>query len=267
MKQKPELHATATKKDLDPKSTSAVVEKKEFAPKTVGKVLMTEEYDIFKPLGGNRGILPHHLERLKTSMKEEYLVVPIIVNEKYEVIDGQHRLENAKILKKPVYFIILKGYGLRQIQRLNSNMKNWNSEDFLEGYCQMGLKDYLLYREFKKRYKFGHNECLLIMAVQNTKANHDFTKGLFKVRNYEEACKFADTIYEYEKVYAGFKRRMFIYALINLLKNPQFDHKEMIQKLEYQSTKLVDCTNTKQYLRLLEEIYNFKRKGDPIRFA
>jgi hypothetical protein len=242
--------------------------KKEKKPdlKIVGNVLQTTDYDIFKIVGGNRGVIPYHLERLKASMQEEYLVVPIIVNENYEVIDGQHRLENAKTLKKPVYFIMLKGYGLRQIQRLNSNMKNWNADDFMEGYCQIGMKDYVLYREFKNKYKFGHNECLAILTGQSKKVNHEFSKGLFKVKNYEESCDTAEKITMYRALYPGFRRRAFVYAMITLLRNPKFDTKEMISKLAYQSTKLVDCTNTKQYLMLLEDIYNFKRKGEPVRF-
>ena len=184
----------------------------------------------------------------------------------YEIIDGQHRLENAKTLKKPVYFIMLKGYGLRQIQRLNSNMKNWNADDFMEGYCQIGMKDYVLYREFKNKYKFGHNECLAILTGQSKKVNHEFSKGLFKVKNYEESCDTAEKITMYRALYPGFRRRAFVYAMITLLRNPKFDTKEMISKLAYQSTKLVDCTNTKQYLMLLEDIYNFKRKGEPVRF-
>jgi hypothetical protein len=39
-----------------------------------------------------------------------------------------------------------------------------------------------------------------------------------------------------------------------------------MQKIKYQSTKLVDCTNTKTYLALLEEIYNYKERGEKLRF-
>jgi hypothetical protein len=40
----------------------------------------------------------------------------------------------------------------------------------------------------------------------------------------------------------------------------------MIQKLQYQSGKLKTCTDTKTYLAILEEIYNFKERSEKLRF-
>ena len=45
-------------------------------------------------------------------MKKKYLVSPILVNEKMEVIDGQHRLQAQKELNLPTYYIKNKGYDL-----------------------------------------------------------------------------------------------------------------------------------------------------------
>ena len=231
-----------------------------------GKVLQTYDYSLFKTIEGNRNIIPFHLQQLRNSMEQEYLVVPIIVNEKYEVIDGQHRLENAKQLKKPVFFIMLKGYGIKQIQRLNSNMKNWNAKDFASGYRKLGFKDYIMYEQFMEKYQFGHRENVLILSGNTRYISREFYSGLFKVKNYEEACQIADRILEYKPFYNGFNRRAFIIALVSLFKNPKFSHAEMLGKLRFQSTQLVDCTNVKQYLVLLEHIYNYKRRDEIVRF-
>ena len=40
-------------------------------------------------MSGNRDINIAHKNRLKKSIEEESLCVPIIVNEKYQIIDGQ----------------------------------------------------------------------------------------------------------------------------------------------------------------------------------
>ena len=56
------------------------------------QVKETKNYSMFTTIGGNRPLNELHLNRLKKSMEEELLISPIIVNEKHEVIDGQHRL-------------------------------------------------------------------------------------------------------------------------------------------------------------------------------
>jgi hypothetical protein len=60
--------------------------------------------------------------------------------------------------------------------------------------------------------------------------------------------------------YDGFKRRSFVFAMITLLENENFNISSFIQKLKIQPTALMDCTSTKQYMLLIEDIYNYKRR-------
>ena len=59
-------------------------------------VLSTTDYAKFKTLQGNRDVNKLHVSRLKESFKTAYLLSPIVVNQYYEIIDGQHRYEAAK---------------------------------------------------------------------------------------------------------------------------------------------------------------------------
>ena len=97
--------------------------------KKVSQVMKTNDYSIFSILKGNRSINKAHLSRLKKSIEEESLIVPIIVNEKYQIIDGQNRYNCWKELEMPIYYIQVDGYGLKQVQRLNSNVRNWSLKD------------------------------------------------------------------------------------------------------------------------------------------
>lgn len=56
----------------------------------VGQVCQTNDYSLFKTLKGNRNINQAHLYRLTKSIKEKYLLSPIVVNEHFEIIDGQN---------------------------------------------------------------------------------------------------------------------------------------------------------------------------------
>jgi hypothetical protein len=225
------------------------------------QVHTTTDYFMFKPIDGNRNKNLLHINRLKKSMAENYLFTVITVNEKYEIIDGQHRFEVIKDLKLPLNYIVCKGYGLKEVHVLNHISKTWNADDYLTGYCNLGYKEYLKYKEFKDRYGIGHNECMTILAGNSIKSQCDiFYGGNFKIKDYNEACKIVEKIFLIEPYYIGFKRRSFIYAMLQLLKNPNFEFTEFLQKLKCQPTALVDCATTHQYISLIEEIYNYRRR-------
>jgi hypothetical protein len=227
------------------------------------QVHTTTDYSMFKPIDGNRNKNELHIARLKTSMATNYLFTVIIVNEKYEIIDGQHRFECIKDLGLPLHYIICKGYGLSEVHMLNANSKTWNADDYLEGYCNLGLKDYLVYKDFKNKYKIGHNECMALLAGSHTIGNKNkiFYSGHFKVTHLFEAEDIMDKILMIEPYYnaKGIRRRTFIYTMVILMQNENFEFTEFLQKLKIQPTALQDCNTVDQYKLLIEEIYNYKR--------
>ena len=75
------------------------------------KVFKTNNYAKFTFLEGNRGLKTAHLLRLKKSFKENPLVSVIIVNDDFQIIDGQHRYTICQELNLPLYYIILSNYG------------------------------------------------------------------------------------------------------------------------------------------------------------
>jgi hypothetical protein len=225
------------------------------------QVHTTKDYFLFKSIDGNRTKNLLHINRLKKSMSENYLFTVIIVNERYEIIDGQHRFDVIQELKLPLHYIVCKGYGLNEVHILNQNSKTWNADDYLTGYCNLGSTDYLKYREFKDTYQIGHNECMIILSGTHNKGQIDmFYNGNFKIKNYNEACKMIEKILLIEPYYDGVRRRSFIYAMLQLFKNENFEFTEFLQKLKTQPSALVDCTNTSQYVSLIEEIYNYRRR-------
>ena len=119
------------------------------------QVHTTKDYSMFKPIEGNRNKNLLHINRLIISMKERLLFTVIIVNEKYEIIDGQHRFDAIKELGFPLNYIIMKGYGLNEVQRLNSNSSNWSTSDYLQAYCNLGYVDYIRLSKFITKHKLS----------------------------------------------------------------------------------------------------------------
>lgn len=232
-------------------------------PKTMGtdRIYTTEDYFLFKPIEGNRNINLVHINHLKKSMKEQYLRTVITVNEKYEIIDGQHRFEVIRELGLPLRYEVCEGYGLQEVHRLNQNSKTWNADDYLSGYCKMGLSDYEMYKDFQDQYGLGHGESMAILSGKNRKnVYEEFRTGTFKVINYDKSSEIADQIFRIAPYYEGFKRRSFVFAMVSLLDNENFDMEEFLQKLRLQPMALVDCTSQTQYLALIEKIYNYRRR-------
>lgn len=238
------------------------------------KILQTKNYDLFGKVDGNRFVNTAHVKKLKLSIHQFDLKIPIIVNEKMQVVDGQHRLQARKELGLPVFYITISGLGLRETQRVNSAAKNWTDKDFLDSFVQQNYGHYKTYKKFRETYQFGHSDTISLLSGKGTTTggtsmNQEFKDGDFSVSpaNLQQATDWAEKIYQIEPYYKGFKRRCFIAALITCFKHEQYDHEDFIAKLSYQSSKLVDCTNVQQYLRIIDEIYNFKRKPeDKIRF-
>jgi hypothetical protein len=225
------------------------------------QVQTTTNYFLFKPIEGNRNKNLLHINRLKESMSENYLFTVIIVNEKLEIIDGSHRFDVIQDLKLPLNYIVVKGYGLNEVHILNRNSKTWNADDYLTGYCNLGYDHYLKYASFKEKYNLGHNETMsLLFGIPNKIDIDVFYRGDFKVKCLKTAEEIIEKIMMIEPYYNAVKRRSFIYTMMSLFKNKNFEFTEFLQKLKLQPTALQDCTSVTNYKVLIEEIYNYRRR-------
>ena len=231
------------------------------------QILESTNYDEFKILLGNRSVNDGHVNELIESMQENgNLKIPIIVNEKKEIIDGQHRYFAWLLRKEPITYIIKKGLGLKEAQVMNDRNRNWKDSDFLQSYLELGLPEYKKYNEFKKKYEFGHstNLLLLIGKSDHKEVTRAFKQGTFVVRRWTEACAIADLIVEIAPYYEGYKRRSFVMACRILFKTIGFDKATLIKKLKFSQELMVDCLETTHYVELLARIYNRHNQGKRI---
>jgi len=233
------------------------------------EILSTTNYAIFKDIDGNRYVNPLHVRRIQQSMSENLLFSPILVNEKHEIIDGQHRFEALSSLGHPIYYIKVYGYGLEQVHILNTNHSNWQKKDYLDGYADKGKKDYVLFKKFQNDFpELNFLSCQKILVGNKTGDNHTnqlgvsktFQKGLFKIRDLKNSYDVANKIMEFKQFFPRFNDSVFVTTLLNLFEHPNYIHKDMLGKLKLQPTALEVCRHQEQYLLLLEDIYNFKRR-------
>ena len=231
-------------------------------------VYKTTEYDLFVKMLANRDLRNYHVTNLKKSHSEKQIEIPITVNELYQIIDGQHRFEACKGLGLPVYYIVIPGLGLDDVQRLNSYSKNWSLAERCKSFCDRGFKEYLKYREFKNEFKFNDNETIAMLeGTSNSKQTRTlwakFTDGKFKVKDLPMAMENAQKIIAVGKYYDGNKRRSFVFALLVCFEHKSYDHDVFLKKLSKQSAKLTDQVHEEDYLRIIQKIYN-RRNTNPI---
>lgn len=243
-------------------------------------VQITDDYELFETLSTNRAIDPRHVKTLKDSMKEHgVLINPVLVNAKMQVIDGQHRLNACKSLGKPVYYLMIGDYGIEEVQALNLNQKNWTYRDYAESFASMGYDHYQTLISFSEENDdFGFGSCMKLLQNSTTyrnasrkridekrgetvtKKRQSFEEGTWEVTDYDKAVEWVEYLRDLGKYYSGYNRSVFVSAMIGLFNRKQFDKDEFLRKLSYQSNSLNDCTSVGDYLLLVEEIYNFKKR-------
>lgn len=241
------------------------------------QIFKTYDYNDFKSLDGNRDINIIHVNRLKESFKKQYLISPINVNENFEIIDGQHRFQAAKELELPIYYYISNNYGLKEIQILNTNMKNWKKEDYLKGFCDLKYPEYIKFKEFMNKFPdFGINSCEAILTntvSTNTRKDKNikngsgsylvktFQDGGLKIKDYNKSLDIANKIMMIKPYYEGYNKNVFIKAMIGVMKVEGYNHKTFINKLSKLNGHMKNCSTTAQYKEIIEKIYNHKSRN------
>ena len=71
------------------------------------KILKTKDYDLFSFIKGNMKINRSKVERFKKTMANKRILPPIFINDKHEIIDGQHRFTAIREMKLPLNYIII----------------------------------------------------------------------------------------------------------------------------------------------------------------
>lgn len=246
----------------------------------VNKVYKTDDLEMFNQLKGNRPPNPQHIKRLAISIKENGLLQnPIIVNENMIIIDGQHRLLAAKETSSSIYYIIVDGYDLSEVQILNLNQKNWTKKDFMEGYADMGIESYVKLKNFTIKNKvFNITDCIAFCSNTSGGTGYGasqkhrkdgkeynmkeiFEEGTWNGKDFKLAQENADKIMMIKPYYDGYRRSTFVGTMLTLFKNDNFHFIEFLSKLKTQSQKMQDCSNVSQYKLLIEDIYNHRRRN------
>ena len=130
------------------------------------KIYTTTDYEGFIFTDWNRNVSNARVVKMIESIKNVgWLPEPVLVNENFEVIDGQSRVKALEKLNMPVRFCIKKGVGRKECQALNLFQKNWSTMDFVESYIADNNDNYIWLKLMLKQYKDLTNSVVFSVAV------------------------------------------------------------------------------------------------------
>ncbi len=226
------------------------------------KIFQTKDYDDFKKFPGNRKIKEKHVVKLMASIQlidrlEQY---PIIINQENQVIDGQHRLEAAKRLNIPIYYVVDAESDPNQILIVNDTKLNWVVEDRFDYWIEYGNKDYQRIKDLSNRLKISigyivYYAGFLKADIQNGKLKYNFTsRQIEELEAIREILDSNSTRFDknFKLTAAAIRAFKFFFS------HRYIEPKDMLKKFNlYQ--KPLRLTNMDDIVHQLCDIYNYKR--------
>ena len=233
----------------------------------------TVDLSVFKILEGNRNINLGNVERLVKSIEENgFLQMPIIVNENYEVIDGQHRLMAARKLNSIIYYHKVNNYDLKTAIVLNRNQSNWSISDYIRSYCDLGYKDYIKLQQFHEvNNDFGIMICAELTSlggrsnfynqVNNNDKGDIIRKGYFKFDPNNKAEYIFTAARKIKLVIPDVMGVAYLRSLNTCINNIDFNLNQFVKKAETYPDQHRKSNTMSVIIANIEHIYNFRNQG------
>lgn len=229
----------------------------------------TKDYDIFTFREDNREKIDQaHVKRLAESIESRNLLElrPIIVNDKMEVIDGQHRLLAAKFLACEIYYQQEKKLDAADIIRMNIT-KPWTIDDYLNFHCQHQNDEYLKLKGFMQKHTLTLKVALNIAMGQAKSGYHDFKLGNFKFdeENLDIELDVCWDSINYIKKMNGFSpytsSTRFWKSLLKLIRHPEFDEQKWRSNMQKMIDHFCPKARTEDYVNMVQTVYNWRNSS------
>ena len=223
------------------------------------RILSTTDYSIFKTVTSNRKLVEKHVKSLMEAIKKKNLLhlVPIIVNSDFYIFDGQHRLGAAERLGIPIFFMVDPNITKEDIATLNSNKRNWNTNDYVDYYTLEGYDSYTKLTKFLKDYpKLRVNTALILLSTFPGRTHEKVKTGTIDVGNHKHALIMAEICSDFFNHFSNAYDRVFLQTIRRVYEDKIYKHEHMKKKLEKYGYTLKKCDTVKAYKDKLEYIYN-----------
>jgi len=238
--------------------------------KGVTKVMYEKNLTKFTFLEDNRDINPIKVDALVQAIRKKGQLIPIICNEKFEVIEGQHRLEACRELAIPIAYVISRGTTSKDIADINNTQTAWNNKDYLKHFSHKNHKEYVEYRKvqtFLDNHALSFHVALMLLSGSDAHPNRmsnrgplpSFRNGTFKIGDLDYANEVAGQLLKLKSFVPGLvKVNKFCIAWIRISKLTDFEDDVAFKQIEKHSNKFLRCNNQEDWYEAMVEVYNYK---------
>ena len=233
----------------------------------VGSVYRTTEYEQFKRLKGNRKVDDVKIKKITNSInKVGYVLSPIVVNEKMEIIDGQNRVAALKALKKPVDFVIAEGAGIEECTALNINQTPWTLKDYIDRYAETGNVSYeylqKLIGEFGPKYQA--KVIINVVSGRVESATRQIKEGEF-VCTSQDFERTRETLVWLQNFSGAIKRleghtEYYYMALAFCHEEKEIDDERLVERVNQRQAEMIPVTTIQQAFEVIEKMYNYRNR-------
>ncbi len=236
--------------------------------RVVGNIYKTMDYEKFKVLNGARIISNSIHAKLRKSIDEAYLEKPIIVNENFEIIDGNNVFSVCQLNKLPVYYVIKVGYSIAESVRLNTVGSLWNLKDYMNYNICEKKDQYEILESMQKEYCVTLNVLLKVFAkaqgITVKEIQDNFKKGEFKVKGIANVKKFFKQLSYFDGVTSFNKNGKFINAFLDLYTYPGYEEKALKDAIKHNEDLFVKQSTKEAYLSMICDLYSSSEYSKPI---
>lgn len=229
------------------------------------KVYKTFDYDSFKRIDGNRGIDQKRVSSIRDSYSKIGVIPsPVIVNEKYEIIDGQGRVAAAKESGEPVYFIIVDGIGIDECILMNISARPWKTSDYIHSFAERGYKSYIILERLISENREFNLGTILMGATRIPSISNDpplVRDGSLVIT--EEDVKIANNLFSYWKRFDSEvvgKSNNFFRAVYIVTQDDLVDNERLVEKVNKYGIGKAALTKTEDFVEALEIAYNTRSR-------
>lgn len=240
--------------------------------KQTNEINRTNNYYMFKRLEGNRQVDPKKVNKIKKSIEEVgYISNPIIVNEKMEIIDGQHRLEALKELGKPVEYIVQRNLDIKEVLYMNINQEKWTMLDYIKSFAELGNESYQRLLDLIELYPlYNLNTIGSALKGINKLGNKGLQRGTLEVSqfDYENAIIKLNYLNRFIPVFKYLMGRTtyFCQAIMDIYDMDGIDAERLLKQVTENVRTMIPWSDFNSCLSSIEDIYNkqvhFKNRVD-----
>jgi len=230
---------------------------------TTFKLSQTTDYSLFK-VAKNRSVNPKDVAQKRKSIAQIGLQSPIIVNRRYEIVDGQHRFHALRELNLPVDYLV--SYNWKEEENtatINNTQKSWNTENWAEFRACQGNNEIARALELARNYnRLTNGKMSVTSALEMMSCTSSTVSGPIKNGTYCCDNEFGNEIYqlltivsEYPSSLKNAYSQKMVRAMKMLKNDLGYINRKAIHRMASRNM-ITTYNNESDMFRYIKKIYN-----------